>query len=61
MEVQLNTLYLVTRGATVCRDHLTLRVLVEKQCRLVVPVQQLDSVVVFGGIYVTPSALQLCA
>ena len=26
MDVQLNTLYVVTRGATVRRDHLTLRV-----------------------------------
>jgi CRISPR-associated protein Cas1 len=60
MEVQLNTLYLLTRGTTLTRDHLTLRVLVQKECRLVVPVQQLESGVLFGNIHVTPGALQLC-
>src|SRR5207248_6623841 len=43
------------------RDHLTLQVVVERQTKLVVPIHHLESVVVFGGIHVTPSALQLCA
>ena len=42
MEVQLNTLYVATRRATVRRDHLTLRVEVERQTRLTVPVHQLE-------------------
>ena len=61
MEVQLNTLYVATRRATVRRDHLTLRVEVEKQTRLTVPVHQLEGVVAFGGVHVTPSAMALCA
>lgn len=61
MEVQLNTLYVVTRAATVRRDHLTLQVVVEKAVRLTVPVHQLESVAVFGGVHVTPSAMGLCA
>ncbi len=61
MEVQLNTLFVVTRAATVRRDHLTLQVLVEKQLKLTVPVHQLDGVAVFGGVHVTPSAMALCA
>jgi CRISPR-associated protein Cas1 len=61
VEVQLNTLYVVTRGASLCRDHLTIRVLVERQSRLVVPVHQLDSVVLFGCVHVTPGVLHLCA
>ncbi|MCE9564267.1 MAG: type I-C CRISPR-associated endonuclease Cas1c [Planctomycetes bacterium] len=61
MEVQLNTLYVVTRGSTVRRDHLTLQVIVEKVVRITVPVHQLESVAVFGGVHVTPSAMGLCA
>ena len=37
MDVQLNTLYVVTRGATLARDHLTVRVVVERTTRLTVP------------------------
>ncbi len=61
MEVQLNTLYVVTRAASLRRDHLTIRVVVEKQTRLVVPIHQLESVAVFGGVHVTPSVMALCA
>ncbi len=61
MEVQLNTLFVVTRKATVRRDHLTLKVLVENVTKLTVPIHQLDGVAVFGGIHVTPSAMALCA
>ncbi len=61
MEILLNTLYVVTRAATVRRDHLTLQVVVEKQVRLTVPIHQLESVAAFGGVHVTPSAMSLCA
>ncbi len=61
MEVQLNTLFVVTRGATVHRDHLTLKVVADRQTRLTVPVHQLDGVAAFGGVHVTPSAMALCA
>src|SRR5277367_4954992 len=61
MDVQLNTLYVVTRGATLRRDHLTVRVEVERKVRLSVPIHQLEAVAVFGGIHVTPAALALCA
>jgi CRISPR-associated protein Cas1 len=61
MEILLNTLYVVTRGATVRRDHLTLEVWVEKQKRLAVPIHQLEGVCLFGMAHVTPGALQLCA
>jgi CRISP-associated protein Cas1 len=60
MEVQLNTLYVVTRGASVRRDHLTLQVLVERRIRLTLPIHQLESVALFGMVHVTPGALQLC-
>jgi len=60
MDVQLNTLYVMTRGATIRQDHQTLRVFVERQCKLTVPIHGLDSVVVFGMVHVTPGVLQLC-
>jgi CRISPR-associated protein Cas1 len=61
MDIQLNTLYVVTRGAVLRRDHLTLRVEVERQTRLTVPIHQLESVAVFGSIHVTPAVMALCA
>jgi len=61
VEVQLNTLYVVTRGATLRRDHLTIRVVVEKQTRLVVPIHQLEGVALFGRVHVTADVLHLCA
>jgi CRISPR-associated protein Cas1 len=61
VEVQLNTLFVVTRGATVRRDHLTLCVVVDRQVRLTVPIHQVDGVAVFGGVHVTPDAMRLCA
>src|SRR4051794_41982629 len=61
MDVQLNTLYVVTRGASLRRDHLTVRVEVERQGRLSVPVHQLEAVAAFGGVHVTPAVMALCA
>jgi CRISP-associated protein Cas1 len=61
MDVQLNTLYVVTRGATIRKDHLTVQVEVDRQVRLAVPIHQLEAVAVFGGIHVTPAVMALCA
>jgi CRISPR-associated protein Cas1 len=61
MDVQLNTLFVVTRSATVRQDHETLQVLVERQVKLTVPIHQLESVAVFGGVHMTPAAMNLCA
>jgi CRISPR-associated protein Cas1 len=61
MDVQLNTLYVVTRGAVLRRDHLTIRVDVEKQTKLVVPIHHLEAVAVFGAVHVTPAVMALCA
>ncbi len=61
MEVLLNTLYVVTRGSVLRRDHLTVEVLVERKKRLAIPIHQLESIAVFGGVHVTPSLMALCA
>jgi len=61
VEVQLNTLFVITRGASVRKDHLTLKVFVEQETKLTVPIHQLDGVAVFGGVHITPDAMALCA
>jgi CRISPR-associated protein Cas1 len=61
MDVLLNTLYVVTRGASLRRDHLTVTVWLEGQRRLAVPIHQLEGIVVFGSAHVTPGVLHLCA
>ena len=55
-----NTLYLNTPGSYVSRDHLTLRVEVEKVVKLSVPIHHLESVCVFGPSTISPPALALC-
>lgn len=60
MAVIQNTLYLTTSGTVVHRDHLTLRVEIEKQTRLTVPIHHLESICAFGRIVVTPPAMALC-
>jgi CRISPR-associated protein Cas1 len=59
-EVLQNTLYVMTQGAYVHRDHLTIQVEVEKQTRLAVPIHHLNSVAVFGSVMVSPGAMSLC-
>lgn len=60
MEVKQNTLYLTVNGAYVSRDHLNLKVEIERETRLSVPIHHLESVCVFGQSSLSPHALQLC-
>ena len=60
MAIIQNTLYLVTPGTVVVRDHLTLRIEVEKELRLTIPIHHLESICAFGQIVVTPPAMALC-
>lgn len=55
-----NTLYLTTPGTLLVRDHLTLRVEIEKQTKLAVPIHHLESVCAFGQVVITPPAMSLC-
>jgi CRISPR-associated protein Cas1 len=61
VEINLNTLYVMTQGAYVHRDHSTIKVDVEKQTRLAVPIHTLESLAVFGNVMVSPGVLELCA
>ncbi len=56
----LNTLFVQTRAATLRRDHRTIAVVIEKKTVLTVPIHQIEAVVVWGGIHVTPSCMALC-
>ena len=60
MAIIQNTLYLVTPGTVVVRDHLTLRIEVEKELRLTIPIHHLESICAFGQVVVTPPAMALC-
>jgi CRISP-associated protein Cas1 len=55
-----NTLYLLTPGLYVHRDHLSLRIEQEKQLKLSLPIHNLESVLVFGPTAMSPPAMQLC-
>jgi CRISPR-associated protein Cas1 len=55
-----NTLYLTTPGTVLVRDHLTLRVEIEKQTKLAVPIHHLESICAFGQVVITPPAMALC-
>ena len=59
--VRLNTLYVLSEGAYLHRDHQTLQVRIEQQTKLAVPIHHLQSVAVFGPIMVSPGAMELCA
>jgi len=58
--IRQNTLYVMTQGAYLHRDHLTLKVEVEKRDLLSVPIHHLNSVAVFGSVMVSPGAMELC-
>ena len=60
MDIKQNTLYLTTQNSYVSRDHLTLRIEVERELKLAVPIHHLESVCVFGQSVISPAALELC-
>lgn len=55
-----NTLYLLTPGLYVHRDHLSLRIEHEGQLKLSVPIHNLEAILVFGPTAMSPPAMQLC-
>ncbi|HYE71911.1 MAG TPA: CRISPR-associated endonuclease Cas1, partial [Blastocatellia bacterium] len=60
MEIKQNTLFLTQADAYVSRDHLNLKIEVERQTRLAVPIHHLESICVFGQTAFSPHALKLC-
>jgi len=57
----LNTLYVMTPNAYVHLDNDTLRVEVEKETKMRVPLHHIDSLVCFGDVMVSPGAMHRCA
>jgi CRISPR-associated protein Cas1 len=61
MHELLNTLYVLTQGAVLHLDSDTVRVSVEGETTLRVPLLRLDGIVVFGRVTVTPFLIARCA
>ncbi len=60
MDIKQNTLYLTTQGAYLSRDHLTLKIEIDHEVKLAVPIHHLESVCIFGQSTVSPPAAELC-
>jgi CRISPR-associated protein Cas1 len=60
MELKLNTLYVLTQGAYLHHDHQTVKVEVEQETRLTVPLHHIESIAVFGRVTVSPLMLKMC-
>jgi CRISPR-associated protein Cas1 len=61
MHQLLNTLYITTPEAYVRLDHETLRVEVEGETKLQVPLHHLGALVCFGDVLISPAVLHRCA
>lgn len=61
MTTLLNTLYVQTSGAYLRLDHETLKVEIDKEVKLQVPLHHLGSLVLFGEVMVSPHLLGRCA
>lgn len=60
MDLQLNTLFVLTPGSYLRRDHRNVIVEVEKQVRASIPVHHLDAIALFGHGLVSPGVMELC-
>jgi CRISPR-associated protein Cas1 len=56
----LNTLYVTTENSFLRLDHETLKVSVEKETKLQVPLHHLGGVVCFGDVMVSPALMRRC-
>jgi len=56
----LNTLYVTTQGAYLCREGETVCVRVERETKLQVPVHTLGGIVCFGQVMCSPPLMELC-
>ncbi len=61
MKILLNTLYVQTQQAYLRLDHDTLKVEVDGQVRLQVPLLHLGAIVLFGEVMCTPALIARCA
>lgn len=57
----LNTLFVQTQGAYISLDHETLKVHVDRQVKMQIPLHHLGGIVVFGNVLLSPFLLHRCA
>jgi CRISPR/Cas system-associated endonuclease Cas1 len=57
----LNVLYILTQGAMLHLDHGTVRIEIERETRLRVPLLRLSGIVVFGQVTLSPFLIERCA
>lgn len=60
MKQHLNTLFVTTQGTYLRKDGQTVDVRVEKKSRLRIPIHNLDGIVAFGRVGVSPALLGAC-
>lgn len=60
MHQLLNTLYVTTEGSYLNLDHDTLKISVEKEMKLQIPLHHLGGVVCFGDVMVSPALMRRC-
>ena len=60
MRIHQNTLYVQTQGAYIRRDHETVKVMIERQAKLTVPLHHLEGIVCFGRVSVSPGVIGIC-
>jgi CRISP-associated protein Cas1 len=61
MKQILNTLYVQTQGTYLHLDHETLKLQVEKQTKLQVPLHHLGGIMAFGNVMISPFLIHRCA
>jgi CRISPR-associated protein Cas1 len=61
MKHLLNTLYVTTTGAYLCKEGETVVVRVEQETKLQVPVVALEGIVCIGRVGISPPLMELCA
>lgn len=61
MHQLLNTLYITTEGAYVRLDHDTLKVEIEKEMKLQIPLHHIGGLVCFGDVLLSPAVMHRCA
>jgi CRISPR-associated protein Cas1 len=61
MKRLLNTLFITTHGAYIAKEGMTITIRIEGEIRMRLPIHTLNGIVCFGGVAVSPDAMELCA
>ncbi len=61
MKKHLNTLFVTTQGAYLAKEGETVAVRIEREVKLRIPIQTLDSIVCFGNVGCSPFLMGFCA